>query len=618
MGNLFSTYLLLPDNAGASFLQEAEIDFHPGESFSFDSGENILLAGGFASFIPDTAFPLSSTLQLNSDRGLFSQDQLGRIARAELDRINSINFRSYIMEADNRVCVIGEDPAAVSNFLDTYGGLLSIEPLLLNGEHSEIPTAAELTFNVDGSGLRLEYVVRVPIRNDLCTYCGACGPACPEKSISPDLFLDFTTCTLCRECEVVCEPGAIDVARTENRVMEVPAVILLDGVETDLVEESDSVYHEKDLQGYLKTLFSCQIDEVVVWDRSICQYSGRFGVGCTLCLDSCNFGAVSLGKEGVTIDPVKCEECGGCVSVCPTGALQNGRYDDHSFTDFIQSVDLVADSTVVIGEEASLHELWWQTRGKRFENVFFLEYSPLQSLTLFHFMLLLNRGAGRVLLLGDERRTAEVTRQVSFANSLVASLFSTSERILFCGVEEIQRILAGEVQPAALSHKNEQGRFVNRRCALSEDLQSLVESSGKVAEVHPKNFISFADLVCDRDKCTQCLACLNDCRIQALGADKTQLTLNHIGSMCVACGICVHVCPEDALHLSPKFKLNSRFFKPVEMARAEPMACKSCGKVFGTRKSFERVMAILSEKETVDTSHFEYCDTCRVVKLFES
>jgi ferredoxin len=100
--------------------------------------------------------------------------------------------------------------------------------------------------------------------------------------------------------------------------------------------------------------------------------------------------------------------------------------------------------------------------------------------------------------------------------------------------------------------------------------------------------------------------------------DSQQLTLNHTGILCVVCGICVRVCPENALTLSPIFTLSTDFFTPVELAKAEPMACRKCGKVFGTKKSFERVMAILSAKETVDTSHFEYCDTCRVVRLFEA
>ncbi len=618
MSNFFPTCLLIQDNATESELVMTEVNLHPGQSFSPDQEKNVLLAGGFATLFPETGFPLSPTLQLNSDRGAFSKDMLARIAEAELERINRVSYRSYHIEADNRVCVIGDSQEKLNSFIDIYGGILEIEPLLLKGHDPEIPTVTELNLNVLGSGLRLEYLVRLPIRTDLCTYCGACGPACPEKCISPGLFLDFGVCTFCQECETVCEVGAIDVNGVESRVMELPALIILDGVEDGLVEDSDSVYYEKDLKDYFTALSACRIDEVVTCDRSICQYSGRLGAGCNLCLSSCLFGAVSQGEEGVTVDGLKCEECGACVSVCPTGAMQNRRFDDESFVELFRDIDLSADSVVVIGDEPALHALWWQTRGKRFEKVFFLEYTQVHCLSLFHFLFLLSRGAAKVILLSEASGGAELSRQVSLANSLVTSLYNTTERIVIYKTEEVEQHLSRDQQTEALVSNDEQGLFVNRRRELSASLQSLVANSGKVADVRPGDYISFATLTCNRDRCTHCMACLNDCRIQALFADEEQLTLNHTGSMCVACGICVQVCPEDALELSPRFKLDSQFFKPAEMAIAEPMACKSCGKVFGTRKSFERVMAILSQKETVDTSHFEYCDTCRVVKLFES
>jgi len=204
MTNLFPTHLLIQDSTTASELVEVEVNLHPGQSLSPDHEKTVLLAGGFSSLFPKTIFPLSSALQLNSDRGLFAKDKLTQIAEAELARINRVRYRSYTVEPDNRVCVIGNSERKLNRFIDTYGGFLEIEPLLLKGQDPVIPTVTELSIDTHGDGLLLKYLVRVAIRLDLCTYCGDCGPACPEKSISARLFFDFETCTLCRECEKVC------------------------------------------------------------------------------------------------------------------------------------------------------------------------------------------------------------------------------------------------------------------------------------------------------------------------------------------------------------------------------------------------------------------------------
>ncbi len=39
------------------------------------------------------------------------------------------------------------------------------------------------------------------------------------------------------------------------------------------------------------------------------------------CLQSCRFGAVSIGTERSHIDPTKCKECGKCAEACPYGAI---------------------------------------------------------------------------------------------------------------------------------------------------------------------------------------------------------------------------------------------------------------------------------------------------------
>jgi ferredoxin len=585
--------------------------------FSIDSDYSVLLAGGFSSFFSKSTYPFSATLQLNHDRTSLSREQLLRLALAEQKRFAGASWRSYISEADMRVCVIGSKAASVEKFLDTYGGVLDIEPLLLQELHPDISTAVDIRIEREENGLRLEYAVRLPLSVTDCTYCGACGPVCPENCISPRLFLDLQQCTYCGECGKVCSTKAIDINRIEERVMEVPALVILDDCSLEAGEDVPGVYHEGELETFFATLFSCLVDESITWDASICQYSSRLGAGCDLCVRGCKYGAVTQGSEGVVIDPMVCRECGACVGVCPTGALQNRKFDDATFVEFFDAVKLPEGATVIIGSDKQLHEFWWQSGGRCFDDLFFFEYPKISNLSLFHFLHLLHKGAGKLVLLSGAVVGRELRAQTGLANSLVTSLYGGKQRVLISTVRDAEKLLGRFPPLGQFLEMQSAGGFTSRRKALAGELKLFVAASGKNATVRSDSSLGFGTLFCNSSQCTHCLACLNGCRTGALSVNQERLSLNHTGVMCIDCGLCVQVCPEDALELLSEFTLNDDFFSSREIAKAEPMTCKSCGKVFGTRKSYERVMAILSRKESVDITHFEYCDTCRVVRLFE-
>lgn len=621
MDKLFPTCLLVQDGSNVPELEITQVNLHPGSVLPFDKGEsNILLAGGFSSLFPENRFPLSSTLQLNLDLGTFTAEQLAAIARAEMKRLNAVSFHSYTVEADNRVCVIGDNPEQLNGFIDTYGGILEIEPLLVKGFHHEIPTAIELKVDNNGQKCSLLYQVRSPIDFLRCNYCGDCGPSCPVQCISEQLFVDFESCTFCKECEKVCESKAIDIHGALSKILEVPAIIVLGAVKVNVPEGTGNVFYEETLSDYFATLFPCQIDEVVSCNPALCQYSGNLGSGCDLCLSSCTHGAIIQDGRGVTVNSLKCEECGACVAACPTGALQNERFNDASFIDYINQVNIPEDGTVVIGAENSLHRLWWYQHGKRYENTFFLQYDKIESLSLFHFLSLWGRGARRIVLLETKDQEPQLTaakKQQDLACEIVNRLYDKDDAVVPCKLDDFEAVMAPPVE-GSFGLALPAIRFVNRRQSQNMVLLEMVQNSGRLVTMRPEGYIPFATVSCNSERCTQCMACLGNCRIEAMRADEQQLSLNHLGALCVGCGLCVRICPEKALTISSEFTLGPAFFSSVEMAKAEPIACKSCGKVFGTRKSYERVMAILSQKESVDTGHFEYCDTCRVVKIFEA
>jgi len=617
MEKMFSTNLLCTNKDGQTALQVFRGKLRPGLPFSPENGEKIVLAGGFPSLNPDTTFPLSPALQLNSNLTSLPEAELYSLAEAELARANSVTFSTYDVDVDLRVCVIAAKPAQLEKFLDTYGGILEIEPLLINTNHPDFPSVTAVDIEKIGYSYELNITERSPVNKDLCTYCGECGVACPENCISSSLKVDFDKCTFCKECEKVCSTNALDMYGVEEKKMRVPAVILLDGVSLDLPENRDSIYEEKQLEKYFSTLFSCNIEEVVCHNNSTCQYSGRLGIGCSRCVASCPHGAIIQDQSGVRVDHINCEECGNCIAACPTGSMQYARFNDHAWLEYLSLVKVAQGTTIVIGAEKELHSLWWSKIGQKYDNVLFLEYPKIEALSGFHLLILFALGAHRIALLHDGvlLESSPVSRQVAMTNYIVSSLFDVSCAAVVASAE-CDDFLKSEKQH---SHQLFYSDFSyeNRRLKLTDVIQFLVSASGRtIASSSLLKGLGHID--CDAEKCTHCLACLNDCSMQALGADVKSLSLTYSARRCVSCGVCVKVCPENDLNFAKDFTIDEQYFERKTAAQAEPAICKGCGKVFGTRKSLDRVMKILTARETVDTDHFEYCDNCKVVKIFEA
>ncbi len=618
MKNSFTTYAVYSEGNADSRLAINETVLSPPRGIIPPAPASLLLIGGFPGLPPETRVPLSPTLQLNGDLGDYSLQELERLVKAELGRLSRITYRSYTIESDPRLCVLAEDGGGLKDFLETYGGVIDIQPLLLNDEFPEFPRVFDLTIRLAEAGYDVAYSVRTPIDAGRCTYCGLCGPACPVGCISEDLRIDFSLCTLCRDCEKICPAKAIDMYGAEKRSLQTPALLLLDGVRVEVPDNGPSVYSPKTLPSFFATLFPSRIDEVITWDSGRCQYSGRLAVGCSLCQEACSHGAISRSEKGIGVDAFHCVECGACVAVCPTGALQYLRFPDQVFVEYCRTLPLKTGARIVLGSASSLHTLWWHRQPHTAADLLFLEYPNVRALSLLHFLFLFARGVRRIILMdhaGEEKWSCLQSRQIHQANALIEALFDLPEAVLVSSWQDLDRHLQSSAA-SPLTRLFPFQRFDSRRVNITAVLEFLVEESGRQPLLPADESCSFVTLACDSGRCTGCLACLNECRLGALSTDESKLILQYQGAMCVGCGICVRVCPEDALSLTAGALLNEAYFQPVVLSRAEPMACRKCGKIFGTRKSFERVMALLSRRETLDTNHFGCCDVCRVVNLF--
>lgn len=119
-----------------------------------------------------------------------------------------------------------------------------------------------------------------------CTACGACARSCPQRILrivgGRTVAIDFhAPCTFCGACAEACPEDVFETARAEP--WEARAVIGTGCLETQ-------------------------------------------GVSCRSCEDACEARALRArpeagGRVRMSVDLDTCTGCGGCISVCPTGAV---------------------------------------------------------------------------------------------------------------------------------------------------------------------------------------------------------------------------------------------------------------------------------------------------------
>ncbi len=606
----YSTSILAPG------YREIEVNLHPGQSFP-DHGLPIRLAGGFSSINPETAFPLSSALQLNRDIGGWETEILARFATAELARISSVSYRTYLSEPDFHVCVVARSVQKLNSFLDTYGGILEIEPVLLKNEHPDYDQVTELNVEKNEAGYKVITTFRSPVDFEKCSYCGECGAVCPENCITPVLKVEYGKCSFCKKCETGCPVGAMDIYGAKRKEIEVPALIFLDEAGCHLPQDKSGIYQEEKLDSFFQELFPAQIEETVSCDSSLCLYNPAMKVGCLKCLNACKAGAVSATSEGIKVDSRLCVECGSCHALCPTGAMSSKRLTDSTFLKFLRELVLPLSATVVLGSESDFHRLWWQRPEVERKRFFFLENPEGEILSLFHLLSLYCLGAGKILILDEAGEPSPLkTNLAEETNTIIEALAREKDVVSVCQADSLVEH-TGTFVNGLTSNEFIGTDFENRRHALAAALQCMVHNTGADVRVLTDRLRGFGTLSCDAEKCTHCFACLNVCKVKALSAGSEGKTLQHIASYCTGCGVCSSICPEDALAVTTGAVGTDDFFHVKLLAEAEAMLCKGCGKEFGTRKGFEKVMAILASRNMTMKGHFEFCETCRVVKLFE-
>jgi ferredoxin len=348
-------------------------------------------------------------------------------------------------------------------------------------------------------------------------------------------------------------------------------------------------------------------------------------------VEVCHQEALGKGETTIAIDPEKCNQCGDCVSICPSGALGQKLEDWQPISERIQGHE---GKVLVLCEASSWREVIEpelvsseKLLPTGVESILIDRIGVLSEVD-FAQALLVSHRAIVVLALEEndiERPFAQAARLVGqiaaylsgqdgHEDTLLVNVIGNRETF-WSRIDEIAESPECKLLPQSSIPEDEEKRQGFRNILDSwlelHDLPTFVS----VVVPHP----SYATIICESEKCTLCGACANHCKVGALRILRQDNTLFHTPIMCLNCGACVTICPEEVLKSETGLRLDRSFFSEQLLAKGEGLRCAECGKTFTSLKRSQRVTQKLREVRGEDSIREELlslCPECRTKKAF--
>ena len=375
-------------------------------------------------------------------------------------------------------------------------------------------------------------------------------------------------------------------------VLNVSQIVWFDAKQMGLNQSGTFDPNLSSIEEIIKTLKqninSYSYKKFTTYNQNICQYHGRREEICSKCEEVCPTVAITKDDKTKTLafSQIDCHGCGGCVSVCPSGAIDYAPSNKEAL--FEMSKFYKDTHPLVIPQKMNMQTLEVSLK----ENILPFAIEGEKFLHESTLLTLLQMSGSQVIFYSDflSKGTKDSIR---ILNDIYQKRYSKDAIIVVMNKEELEEAIK-EVSFIENSYFNFNQEGLNKREIFSHRLQKIV-GNDNLGVVQTGEHVHYGKVEVNEVNCTLCLVCVGACNVGALIADAKDNTLRLNPSICTSCGYCEVSCPEkDCLTIKRDIiELEPNWFKDNVLAQDKLFACVECGKEFATTKSIEKIASIM-------------------------